>query len=407
MTRAYLIRKIGSPLPAEKMVNADQDAYDIISRILLKHKKCACDYDKIAADFSGGSTYDICLRLWNFCKSNLVYDEESIDRQNVSSPQTILTRGHCDCKGYAMFIGGVLDALNRQGYNIKWKYRFASDDLFNEVPGHVFVVVNDNGTEIWIDPVLQSFNQDHYFPYYQDRKISMPAKVAGCDCAGQTVGATTSQIGAGMMKVAPALSAVPVAALAVEVVGLALNFFGSKYTTSNDVRWLTQKYQYYVLGDGSATSNHNVNEGYTQAAQKWFSYVLGVPVFDQLRYHALRGTSPVTGRTLNLTRQQRAQNYLTSAPDAVQQGYTLQDAINATYPADRFGENNIDGNFPPGSWKNFPIAPALVENNPNAQPTMYVDQNGNLTTPSGQPVTNNNNLILLAAGAAILFLLIK
>jgi hypothetical protein len=407
MNRQYLLKKIGSPPPPEKMVTPDQDAYDIINRILLKHKNCACDYDKIAQDFEGPDTYTIAQKLWNFCKKNIAYDEESIERQNVSSPQTILQRGHCDCKGYALFIGGVLDALNRLGYSIKWKYRFASDDLLNDIPGHVFVVITDQGHEIWVDPVLSEFNQDHYFPYYEDRKVTAPAKVAGCGCQ-VAIGATTQQVGAGLMKVAPALSAVPVAALAVEVVGLALNFFGSKYTTSNDVRWLTAKYQFYVLGDGSAVSNHHANETYTQPAAKWFSYVVGVPVFDQLRYHALRGTSPDTGKSLNLTRQQRAQNYLNSAPDAVQQGYTLQDAINATYPADQFKENGIDGNYPPGSWKNFPIAPSLVEQDPAAQPTMYVDQYGNLTTPAGAPVvSSHNNLILLAAGAAILFLLLK
>jgi hypothetical protein len=297
--------------------------------------------------------------------------------------------------------------LERQGHRINWKYRFASDDLFNDIPGHVFVVITDQGHEIWVDPVLSEFNQDHYFPYYQDRRVSVPAKVAGCSDQ-VAIGATTQQVGAGLMKLAPALSAVPVAALAVEVVGLALNFFGSSYTTSDNVRWLTAKYQYYVLGDGSATSNHHANEAYTQAAAKWFSYVVGVPVFDQLRYHALRGTSPVTGRSLNLTRQQRGQNYLASAPDAVQQGYTLADAIAATYPADQFKENGIDGTYPPGSWKLFPAAPSLIEKDPNAQPTMYVDQYGNLTTPAGTPVTAaHNNLILLAAGAAILFLLLK
>jgi hypothetical protein len=300
----------------------------------------------------------------------------------------------------------VLDALNRQGWNIKWKYRFASDDLFSDIPGHVFVVINDNGNEIWVDPVLSEFNQDHAYFSYIDKKISVPASVTGCCDDQQAVGATTQQTGAALMKLAPALSSVPVAALVVEVVGLALNFFGSRFTTTDNVRWLTAKYQFYVLGQTYATSNHHVNESYTTAAAKWFSYVMGVPVLDQLRYHALRGTSPVTGRTENLTRQQRAQNYLTSAPDAVAQGVTLQDAINATYQADQFKENGIDGNYPAGSWKGFTVAPSLVEKNPNAQPTVYVNQDGQFSTPGGTPLAHNN-MILLAAGAAILYLLLK
>ena len=63
--------------------------------------------------------------------------------------------------------------LIRQGFNIKWAYRFASDDIFNEIPGHVFIVVNDKGREIWIDPVLSEFNQDYFFPYHVDKKVSV------------------------------------------------------------------------------------------------------------------------------------------------------------------------------------------------------------------------------------------
>src|SRR4029077_1220631 len=110
--------------------------------------------------------------------------------------------------------------------------------------------------------------------------------------------------------------------------------------------------------------DNHVNEGDTANAQKWFSTVLGVPIYDQLRYHALRGTSPQTGRSLNLTREQRATNYLNSAPDAVQLGVNFNDAYAATFQADQFKENNIDGSYPAGSWKGFTAAPSLVETNP-------------------------------------------
>lgn len=408
MNRQYLIKKIGVPPPPEKLVAADQDAYDIINRMLLKHKACACDYDKIADEFNAQDVYQVGEKIWNFCKANLKYDEETINRQNVSSPQTILMRGHCDCKGYALFIGGILDALNRQGWNIKWKYRFASDDIFNDIPGHVFVVVNDNGQEIWIDPVLSEYNADHYFPYYQDRKVKAPAAaMAGCGCdASQAIGSTYST-GVLISKVSPALAAIPVVgwigAAGGEVVGFFLQIFGSKYNTSTGVRWLTQKYEYYVLGQTGATSDNHVNEADTSNAQKWFSTVLGVPIYDKYRYHALTGTDPNTDANLNLTRTQRAQNYLNSAPDAVQAGVTLQDAIAATYPADQFNEK-----APAGAWKGFTAAPSLLQSDPAQTPTMYVDQYGNLTTPAGAPVVaSHNNLILLAAGAAILFLILK
>lgn len=406
MNRQYLIRKIGAPLPVEKMVMLDQDAYDIMNRMLIKHKKCACDYDKIAEDFAVGDVYDVAEKLWNFCKANIKYDEETIDKQDVSSPQTILSRGHCDCKGYALFIGGVLDALNRQGYNIKWKYRFASDDVFSSIPGHVFVVVQDKGHEIWIDPVLSEFNQDHYFPYYEDRKVSRPTSMAGCGCDSATIG-TTKQTGAALMKLAPALSAVPVAALAVEAAGILLNVFGDNFIYSSDVRGLIQKYQYFVQGNSAVTQSSKADQGLKDKAQAWFSLVLGVPIWDDLRYDALRGEDHATFSDLpnRWDYNARVQKYKSFGPaeSAVPDSVVLQ----AAYIADGLDDRTAGG-YPtkPGAWAGALPAPSVIDTT-GAAPTMYIDQYGHLTTPAGASVGGHNNLILLAAGAAILLLLLK
>jgi hypothetical protein len=405
LNKAYLLKKIGTAPPAEKKVTEDQSAYDIISRMMVKHKACACDYDKIAEDFDEQTIYQVAKKLWGFCKKNIAYDEETIERQEVSSPQRILQRGHCDCKGYALFIGGVLDALNRKGWDIKWRYRFASDDPFNEVPGHVFVVITDKDNEIWVDPVLSEFNQDHYFPYYEDRKVSAPAAMAGCGCSTQKIGSTAST-GKAIMSVAPALATVPVVgyigAAAAEVVGFFLSAFGSKYNSSTGVRWLVQRYQYYVLGQNNVSNDRQVDEKYIQPTQGWFSTVLGVPIYDQYRYHALHGSDPNTGKLIpGITRDQRAKNYLASAPDAVAAGVTYDQALAATYEADKFVEPG-----PAGSWASFTAASALVETDPNAQPTSYVNQNGQLVTSAGQPVVAGNKNILLAAAAVIALILI-
>jgi hypothetical protein len=421
LTRNYLLRKIGAALPSEKLVVDDQTTGDIITRMAVKHKDCRRYYDKIAEDFTGRNVLEIAQKIFDFCKGNIAYKEESLDRQNISSPQTILSRGVCDCKGYALFSGGVLDALNRKGYGINWKYRYASDKPGADIPGHVFVVIQDQGHEIWLDPVLDEFNQDHKYYYELDRKIpfQMPARVAGCGCqdAPAKIGDDVKEVGGYLLKLSPTLAAVPVVgwigAAAGTVVGAFLSFFGDSYTTSDNVRWLTAKYQYYVLGDASATSNHHVNEKYTGDAQGWFSTVLGVPIFDQFRYHALRGTSPQTGQSLNLTRDQRAKNYLASAPDAVQLGVTYNQALAATYEADKFQENGIPaGNVvAAGAWKGFLPAKALVTGAAPGKSDVYVDPSGNLVSaPAGAgliPGLENNKLVLIAAGAAILFILLK
>jgi hypothetical protein len=422
-TPGTILQIIGKQPYREMMLIDRQDTGDIIEAILNKHEACTGDYDKFAYLFDGGSVPDICRRLYDFCRKYLAYTVESTKAQFTSKPATILRRGYSDCKCYALFCGGVLDALKRSGKKINWDFRFASYKLFVKKPYHVFVVVKYQGTEIYIDPVFSKFDYRKPGMWLTDYNVSVqPAGISGmvCDQSGNlsvmsdgdrcafphegfrqrddSLIGTTAQTGAMISKIAPALAVVPVvgwvAAAGGEVVGAFLQIFGNKYSTSDNVRWLTAKYQYYVLGDPSATSNHHVNEANTANAQKWFSYVLGVPIYDQYRYHALRGTSPTTGQSLNITRDQRAQNYLNTLSPQEKSQVTYAEALAATYPADQFSENGIPaGNVVlPGAWKGFTAAPSLVQS-----------QTGTTAAGTGMlsSLFSNKWLMIAIIGAAI------
>lgn len=146
---------LGSLPPYEDqwlMVNPDQDVDDIIAEVLQAHKRYASYYDQLAPYFAFDDTKQIADALYKFCKSEIRYREETKEDQTTALPTGILVRGYGDCKHYSSFTGGILDALNRAGYNIKWKYRFASYDPDDKTPHHVFVVVYTPTEELWIDP---------------------------------------------------------------------------------------------------------------------------------------------------------------------------------------------------------------------------------------------------------------
>jgi hypothetical protein len=146
----------------------DQQVRDIMREVIAAHNYYAQDYRRIAGYFSGGTDSEVARRLFDFCKKNIRYEIEGNDMQTTRSPGAILAMGRGDCKHYASFIGGVLDAIG----GINWKYRFASYDLFNPVPGHVYVVVNDGGRELWVDPVLNNFDARNPVPVFvKDKKI--------------------------------------------------------------------------------------------------------------------------------------------------------------------------------------------------------------------------------------------
>lgn len=156
-----------------------QSVGDIMAGILATHKRYAGDYNKIAPTFDGGSTRQICQRLYNFLLDRTHYKVEPDDKQTLRSPAAILALGGnpahgLDCKSYSLFIGGVLDALNRRGHRIKWCYRFASYRIGDRLPHHVFIVVNpDTKNEIFVDPVIQPFNYKKPYFYKIDKYPNM------------------------------------------------------------------------------------------------------------------------------------------------------------------------------------------------------------------------------------------
>lgn len=428
MNRNYLIKKIGSPPPLESKVKDDQDAYDIITRMLIKHKKCACDYDKIAADFDAQDIYGVAEKLWNFCKKNIAYDEENIGRQNVSSPQTILQRGHCDCKGYALFIGGVLDALNRQGWVIKWKYRFASDDIFNDIPGHVFVVVTDSGHEIWIDPVLSTFNEDHYFPYYEDRKVNVPAAVTGCGCAAKISGGTVVNDSPAGSAIAPYPVAPPAGSkIIANIPGWPNGIPHLVYTPDNRLTFEFLPAQHtptasdmqYVLSAIQAVFNTYLNQPFNvftyindngQTFAAVIKRILGEPygnkqtLFNRLTLGDANNLFYIPYNLENQTFGNTAS--LGSAIMSVFQYVPVIGQLATAFTAITSTENAQETAAQTAQTAALlqSIAPAAKQ----ASGT-YVDANGNLVSAPGAQLstTQHNNLILLAAAAAILFLLLK
>lgn len=145
--------------------SGNQTINQLINYILDSHERNRKYYDQIAAEFDNGQSVEkICTTLYQFVQKNVKYKEEPGKLQTTSIPAGILIRGQGDCKHYASFIGGVLDALNRAGRRIKWAYRFVSYDPKDQRPRHVFVVVNDKGRELWIDPVPGA---DRVSPFWQ------------------------------------------------------------------------------------------------------------------------------------------------------------------------------------------------------------------------------------------------
>src|ERR1700685_3445469 len=159
-----------------------QSTKSIIKQILKAHTLCAADYDTIAYYFYSTDPDELSESLFRFCKKYIPYSVEDEDLQTTRSPAGILAMSDyygADCKHYASFIGGVIDAVNKNcGLDYQWFYRFAN---YGAGLGHVFVVLYDEaGNEIWIDPVLTYLNQRFPFPFStKDKSAPMLKHMSG------------------------------------------------------------------------------------------------------------------------------------------------------------------------------------------------------------------------------------
>lgn len=264
----------------EVIISAKQSTNKIVREVIDAHYHFAGDYDLLVKKFPFKKSVSLEEQLFDFCKSELRYRAESVDDQTTRSPAGIVELGQqstgVDCKHYAGYIGGVLDAYNRSQKKIvyDWWYRFASYDD-NTEPGHVFIVVMEPDGELWIDPVLSEIDKRKPAPrHILDKKISdmtlsrlsgvtqlrmpasnmapkvgaaaaAPTEIQASQVKTQTSGQSKIEtVGTALETVSAGLDVSGVGTVAGVIVGavgavvkIAGNVFGSKWTLNNEVRW--------------------------------------------------------------------------------------------------------------------------------------------------------------------------
>jgi len=175
MDKNILLGKLTPFSNQRRLLINEQQVKDIVSAMLEAHKTYASEYDKISNNFYAGGAVQTAKKIFEFLKKNIKYTVDSEASQKIMSPSAIISIGKNDCKNYALFIVGILDSLRRKGYfTNKVFYRFASYRLLDLIPHHTFaVVIDDNGNEIFVDPVLSSFNERKTYFHKIDKSPKM------------------------------------------------------------------------------------------------------------------------------------------------------------------------------------------------------------------------------------------
>lgn len=173
-----LLQKLPAFTNIKKVVKVNQGVTDIINGILQTHELYKKDYDLISNYFLGNNATETGKNIWQFLKKNVKYYIESDNVQTLRSPSAIIALP-ADCKSYSLFSMGVLDSLRRKGkLNVDLAFRFAGYDPYSNHLEHVFTVINPNtNNEIWLDAVLNNFNEHKQPTNFKDKKINNMALV--------------------------------------------------------------------------------------------------------------------------------------------------------------------------------------------------------------------------------------
>lgn len=185
-----IISYLDPPAGTKKVLVDKQTVSDIKKYILSLHAQYADQYDRIYQFFVGATPYDTCRNIWRFLRSNVINEVESKNLQTLRSPRVLLETGQtmgADCKNYALFTAGVLDAINRAGVQyIPFVFRFATYRNYNfeknryDINHHVFIVAFPGTTDdIWIDAIddVPYFNYRRAPYSYTDKKVPTMALV--------------------------------------------------------------------------------------------------------------------------------------------------------------------------------------------------------------------------------------
>jgi len=176
ISKNMVLQKLAPFTNFKKVLIEDQSTGDIIQGILDNHDNYQSQYDKISEMFIDDNEVETAKNVFKFLKDNVPYYVEPIEKQTLRSPSAIISiKEGADCKSYASFINGIMSSLNRKGiFKVPLAYRFASYRYDTKEPQHVFAVLYPNTkNEVWVDPVLNKFDQRKEPVFIKDKKIKM------------------------------------------------------------------------------------------------------------------------------------------------------------------------------------------------------------------------------------------
>jgi hypothetical protein len=154
MNVASLISQMPPVVGVADLERRNAENSDIIEVIEKNFPEAVQQTKRIAPAFEGKNRKESAYNVWKFLRDHVNYKVDPKGKQWVRLPNQFLTDGKGDCKSLSLFAAAVLSNL---GMSVT--FRYASYNLFDSTPTHVYVVTKDEGgNAIIVDAVWPLFN---------------------------------------------------------------------------------------------------------------------------------------------------------------------------------------------------------------------------------------------------------
>jgi hypothetical protein len=141
---------------------------DIIA-VIHKDFPIAVEQTKsIAYRFKGQTALGTIFNIYTFLRSEIQYQKDPDNRQDIRLPARFLRDKKGDCKTYSLFSASIL-------YNLGMPAIFRYACYFgNGIPSHVYVVTRDEmGSELILDGVYKLFNEEKKYTSKSDYQMEV------------------------------------------------------------------------------------------------------------------------------------------------------------------------------------------------------------------------------------------
>ena len=163
VNREQIKSAIDQPNFKAEKITLFQTAGDIIKELKRAELESRPTSKKLARVFNEEDKMKVAAKVWYFLRNQIFYEAEPKTSQNAKTINRFIYDATGDCKHFAVFSVGVLNACG-----VPCWFTFIGQQKNTKRPNHAYATALINGQNIVIDPCRKYFNSEAKYFYKWD-----------------------------------------------------------------------------------------------------------------------------------------------------------------------------------------------------------------------------------------------